>query len=463
MAIFKSIQEPVGLCSLTASELIIGYQKGEFTPVETIRSVFDRYEEINQTVNALYEIDRDEALRAAFNSEQRWLQNRPLSPMDGVPVSVKDHLQVRGMSSPRGFLFGSRNPLNEDCASVHKLRQGGAIVFGKSTMPELSIMPVTESTLFGQTRHPRALHLSPGGSSGGAAAAVRAGIGPLALGSDGGGSNRIPAAFTGLVGLKPTHGRVPYFPSPTNRTVAGPIGRTVSDVARMMNVIARYDSRDWTSMPPDFSDYLGQIDKKIQPQRIAVSYGFGIVEIDTQIRQAVDAAAEWLSSLGHVVEKQEVICDDALPISNVLAAAGMQELLGNLTSEQRGKIAPSSISALEQFNRTGLHDYRNMEKSRERLASQLNLIFKKFDVILSPTVPHGPIPLGKFFPKGDILSEECRRVGTLTRVFNVVYLPGVSVPFGHFDNELPIGVHLAAGRFQDVKILQLARQLELAF
>src|SRR5690606_10769482 len=138
-----------------------------------------------------------------------------------------------------------------DCASASLLRAGGAILFGKSNMPELSVMPVTASTLFGETLHPDALGFSPGGSSGGAAAAVLAGLGPLALASDGGGSLRIPAAFAGRVGLKPTHGRVPYYPRPTDRTVAGPSGRTVADVARMMNVIARADCRDWTAPAPD--------------------------------------------------------------------------------------------------------------------------------------------------------------------------------------------------------------------
>lgn len=462
MAIFESLSEPQGLCALTAAQLAAGYASGEFTPVEVIRAVLARHDEVNQTINAVYEVAWDEALSAARESQQRWRRKEPSSSMDGVPVSVKDHLQVRGMRSPRGFLFGSQSPLEDDCASVCKLRQGGAILFGKSTMPELSVMPVTESTLFGQTRHPLALHLSPGGSSGGAAAAVRAGIGPLALGSDGGGSIRIPAAFTGLVGLKPTHGRVPYFPRPTNRTVAGPIGRTVSDVARMMNVIARHDGRDWTALPPDFTDYLVQVREHLPPQRIAVSYGFGFAEVDAQVRQVVASAAEWLASQGHLVEEHEQICDDAQYVSNVLVAAGMQQLLKSLDESQRAQLAPSTIRALERLDQVDLGDHWAMERTRERLASQLDSVFQRFDVILSPTTPCGPVRLGQFFPDGDILSEECRRMGALTRVFNVVHMPGISVPFGRFDNGLPIGIQLAANRFQEVRLLQLAAQIERA-
>lgn len=460
MAKFEAAPPPQGLCALTAKELVNGYARGDFTPSEVLMAVLERHEEVNPVINAVYEVAREEAQQSARAAGQRWRNREPLSSLDGVPISVKDHLHVRGLSAPRAFLFGSRAPSPADCAAAHLLREAGAILFGKTNMPELSVMPVTASTLFGETRHPSALHLSPGGSSGGAVAAILAGMGPLALASDGGGSIRIPAAFTGLVGLKPTHGRVPYFPKATDRTVAGPIGRTVADVASMMNVIARYDSRDWTALPPDGIDYENILAQEVPRQRIAVSYGFGYATVEPEIRAAVSQAAQWLASQGHQIEEREYICEDAQYTATVQAAVSTQGLLDSLSPEQRAQIAPSSIAALKTMSQLCLADYRKMQEARDRLVADLHLVHQDFDVILSPTVPHGPVELGRFFPNGEILGEDCRRIGSLTRVFNLIHQPGISVPFGHFANGLPIGVQLTAPKFQDAKLLQLAAQLE---
>lgn len=452
-----------GLCALSAAQLRSAYAAGEATPVAVVEALFDRIETVNPRLNALYEVDRAAAGRAAAESERRWRQGAALSPLDGVPVSVKDHLAVAGFSSPRGLKFNTRTALADDCASVRLLRRAGAILFGKSNMPELSVMPVTESSLFGPTRNPLALALSPGGSSGGAAAAVAAGLGPAALASDGGGSIRIPAAFTGLVGFKPTHGRVPYFPKPTERTVAGPIARDVMDAALMMNVIARPDGRDWTELPLDPTDYVASLRLPLAPLRIAYSLDFGYMEgVDPQIAAAVLASVERLRQLGHRVEQVDRVCGDAQRIASVQAALSLRTMLTRLSPDEVAQLPRASRAVLGYAASVTLDDHQQMQEERERLVAELHEVFERFDVLVSPTVAMAPFEVGRFFPDGDILGPACRAIGGFTRPFNLAQMPALSLPCGRFANGLPISLQLAARKYQDQRLLQLGAQLEAA-
>lgn len=463
MASSEALAPAAGLCALSAAQLRSAYAAGDATPLAVVEALFDRIETVNPRLNALYEVDREAARRAAAESERRWRQGAALSPLDGVPVSVKDHLAVAGFSSPRGLKFNARVALTEDCASAGLLRRAGAILFGKSNMPELSVMPVTESSLFGPTRNPLALALSPGGSSGGAAAAVAAGMGPVALASDGGGSIRIPAAFTGLVGFKPTHGRVPYFPKPTERTVAGPITRDVEDAAMMMNVIARPDGRDWTELPLDATDYVASLHAPLGRLRIAYSLDFGYMNaVDPEIARAVQGAAALLRDLGHRVEEIGRVCSDGQRIASIQAALSLRTMLTRLSPEEVAQLPQSSRAVLSYAASVTIDDYQQMLEGRERLAAELHAVFERVDVIVSPTVAMAPFEVGRFFPDGDILGPACRAIGGFTRPFNLAQMPALSMPFGRSSSGLPISIQLAARKFQDQRLLQLGARLEAA-
>ncbi len=353
-------------------------------------------------------------------------------------------------------------PTTPNAPAVARLRESGAILFAKSNMPEISVMPVTDSLAFGPTRHPMAPHLSPGGSSGGAAAAVAAGLGPLALCTDGGGSIRIPAALTGLVGFKPTHGRVPYYPRPTERTVAGPIGRTVADVAMMMNVIARPDGRDWTELPADDCDYLAALAHAMPPLRIGYSASYGFQSVDPEILASVERGVGRLSDMGHHVENVDFVCDDAQEISHLQAAISLRELAERAQAMKAPQMAPSTLRVLESVLGVDAEALRRMYPLRETLIEQLLALYRRYDVIVSPTLPVHTIAVGEFFPDGELLGAACRSLGSFTRPHNIAHTPALSLPCGVGSDGMPIGIQLAGPRFADARLLALGHAFEHA-
>src|SRR5262245_5384353 len=246
------------LTELSAAGLSRLYRKGKASPVEAMKAVLKRTERVNPDINAFCRVDAALALRLARASARRWQKGEPLSPLDGVPVSIKELVRVKGWAASMGSKLPDTAPVEEDAPAVARLREAGAIVFAQNTSPEYGHKAVTDSPLNGITRNPWKLDRTPGGSSGGAGAAVAAGLGPIAIGTDGGGSVRIPSSFTGLVGLKATFGRVPAWPPSMTGDLAntGPMARTAQDCALMMDVIARPDPRDAHALPDDGTNYV---------------------------------------------------------------------------------------------------------------------------------------------------------------------------------------------------------------
>jgi aspartyl-tRNA(Asn)/glutamyl-tRNA(Gln) amidotransferase subunit A len=257
--------------SLTAAQLLEGYRKHELSPVEVTRAVLERIQALNGKFNA-YCLVSDKVLDEAKASEGRWMAGQPRGLLDGVPVSIKDLLLTKGWPTLRGSkAVDPKGPWNDDAPAVARLRENGALLLGKTTTPEFGWKGVTDSALTGITRNPWDATKTPGGSSGGAAAAVAARMGPLAIGTDGGGSIRIPCSFTGLFGLKPSFGRVPAWPLSPFGTVAhvGPMTRSVADAALMMNVLAQPDARDWHSLPYEPQDWRTGLEGGVAGLRIA--------------------------------------------------------------------------------------------------------------------------------------------------------------------------------------------------
>lgn len=445
---------------MDAMDLVQAYASRRLSPVEVVGALFARIAQVNPRINALYETDEGAAMQAAHASEVRWATGQPAGALDGVPVSVKDHLHVTGYSSPRGQQSDARVVASFDAPAVARLRESGAILFGKSNMPEISVMPVTESLAFGPTRHPMAPHLSPGGSSGGSAAAVAAGLGPLTLCTDGGGSIRIPAALTGLVGLKPTHGRVPYFPRPTDRTVAGPIGRSVTDVALMMNVIARPDGRDWMELPADGRNYVDELAQTLPRLRIGYSASYGFQAVDPQVLAAMRSVVARIADMGHDVEEVDFVCDDAEEISSLQAAVSLYELAQRVRTKGSPPIAPATQRVLQSALAIDAEGLRRMYGLRETLIEQLQALYRRVDVLVSPTLPVTQLAVGEFFPDGELMGPRCRSLGSFTRPHNIAHMPALSLPCGTDGDGMPIGVQLAGPRFADARLLALGFALE---
>src|SRR3954466_4036292 len=292
------------LCSLSAAQLLQAYGRHQLSPVDVARAVLARIEKLNPVLNA-FNLVSDRAIEDAKASEARWTAGQPKGLLDGVPVSIKDIILTKGWPTLRGSkTVDAKGPWNDDAPATARLREHGAVLLGKTTTPEFGWKGVTDSPLTGITRNPWNPKKTPGGSSGGAVAAVAAGMGPLAVGTDGGGSIRIPCSFTGLFGIKPSFGRVPAWPLSPFGTVAhvGPITRTVTDAALMLNVLALPDARDWHALPYESRDYRGRLEFGVRDLRIAYSPDLGYAEVDPEVLATVKKALGVFSDLGARVE-----------------------------------------------------------------------------------------------------------------------------------------------------------------
>src|SRR5215212_9864603 len=288
------------LTNLSATALLEGYRKRTLSPVEVTAAILQRIEKVNPKINALNLVS-EHALDDAKASEARWHAGQPQGLLDGVPVSIKDIILTRGWPTLRGSKSVDRKgPWDDDAPVTARLREHGAVLLGKTTTPEFGWKGVTDSPLTGITRNPWNTAKTPGGSSGGAAAAVASGMGPLAVGTDGGGSIRIPCSFTGLFGIKPSFGRVPAWPLSPFGTVAhvGPMTRTVADAALMLNVIAQPDARDWHALPYDARDWRMGLDAGVAGLRIAYSPNLGYAKVDPEVAALVKKAVCLFEELG---------------------------------------------------------------------------------------------------------------------------------------------------------------------
>ena len=318
----------------TATELLGLFRRGEASPVEAARAVLERIERLDPTLNAFCLVAGDEAMDAARASEARWQRDEPCGPLDGVPTSLKDLLLTKGWPTRRGSrTIDPNQPWEVDAPVTARLREAGAVFVGKTTTPEYGCKGETNSPLTGLTRNPWDPRKTPGGSSGGTAAAVAAGMAPLSVGTDGAGSVRIPAAFCGNVGLKPSFGRVPAHPLSPFGTVAhlGPHTMSVDDAALMLDVMRQPDARDWTALPPDPTDVRDGLDDGVAGLRIAYSPTLGYATVHPEVAAAVDAAVQQLADLGAVVEQVDPGFADPLEITTGLWFTGAWTLWNTLT------------------------------------------------------------------------------------------------------------------------------------
>ena len=443
------------VCFNSVDELSALYRARTLTPVEVAQAMFARIDRINPRLAAYYGLDRDGALQAARASEARHRSGSAKGALDGIPVSIKDHLDVAGLASPRGMALEKAARAAEDSPVTARLREAGAVILGKTTMPELSVIPVTQTRAFGITRNPVDTSRSPGGSSGGAAAAVAAGLCTIAIGSDGGGSIRLPAAFTGIAGHKPTLGRVPYYPGQTDRTVAGPLARSVRDCAHAMNAIARPDGRDWMELPPDGIDYAAALSAtSLKGLRVAFSPDYGYQKVDAEIGARIESAVEAMARAGALIAKLGRVCRD--PFRAYMVQAGLR-----LRSAKRATDEPRAVASMLDFAATITpEDLQSMIDERNRLGADLLSIFASHDVLVSPTSPVAAPKVGEFYPDGDTLGEANRNLIGFTCPVNLVHMPATSVPCGRTRENLPVGLQIAGPKLSDARLLAVAAGFE---
>jgi aspartyl-tRNA(Asn)/glutamyl-tRNA(Gln) amidotransferase subunit A len=449
------------LCSLSATELLDAYRKHELSPVDVTRAVLERIEKLNPVLNA-FNLVSERALEDAKTSEARWSAGQPKGLLDGVPVSIKDIILTKGWPTLRGSkTVDAKGPWNEDAPATARLREHGAVLLGKTTTPEFGWKGVTDSPLTGITRNPWNPAKTPGGSSGGAAAAVAAGMGPLAVGTDGGGSIRIPCSFTGLFGIKASFGRVPAWPLSPFGTVAhvGPITRSVTDAALMLNVLALPDARDWHALPFDSRDWRSGLDQGISDLRIAYSPDLGYAKVDPDVAALVRKAVDVFTDLGAKVEEKHPGFENPDAIFRTHWFCAAAQLVGSIPAEKRKLIDPGLLEVAEQGAKIGAAEILDAQMKRGALGAHMNLFHRDYDLLVTPTLAVTAFDVGQEFPPG---RKRWIDWTPFSFPFNLTQQPAASIPCGLTKAGLPVGLHLVGPRYADALVLRAARAFETA-
>jgi aspartyl-tRNA(Asn)/glutamyl-tRNA(Gln) amidotransferase subunit A len=452
------------LARLTATELVAAYRDGRLSPVEATRAALAAIDAGNTEVNAFVLVDADEALAAAGRSEARWGAGEPLGPGDGVPTSIKDLLYTRGWPTLRGtHLIDGRGPWTEDAPAVARLRETGAVLLGKTTTPEFGWKGVTDSPRYGATGHPADPALTPGGSSGGSAVAVALGMGAWSVGTDGGGSLRIPAAFTGTVTIKPTYGLVPLWPASPFGTLshAGPITRGVADAALMLDILAGFDPRDWSAMPTPTASFMDGLEDGVRGLRIAFSPDLGYVRNDPEVDAAVRKAAAVLADAGAHIETADPGFADPVDAFEALWFAGAAQVVRSYGDDAAARVDPGLRRAAERGDLVRTRDYVDAGARRADLGARMGRFHRAYDLLLTPTLPITAFAKGRDVPDG-WHSPDWTSWTPYTYPFNLTQQPAASVPCGTTRAGLPIGLQIVGPRHADALVLRAARAYERA-
>jgi aspartyl-tRNA(Asn)/glutamyl-tRNA(Gln) amidotransferase subunit A len=403
------------------------------------------------------------ALQAAGESASRWRSGRPIGPLDGVPCTVKDLVDLAGFPTRRGSRTTSAEPAADDAPVVAGLKAAGAVIIGKTTTTEFGWKSPGDCPLHGITRNPWNKARTTGGSSSGAGAAGAAGFGPLHVGTDAGGSVRIPAAWCGLVGLKPTYGRIPQWPASAFASVscAGPMTRTVRDAALMLGAMARWDLRDPFCLPDDPREWLDGIEAGVTGLSVGVlsSPGFD-APLDADGRAAVERAAQLLADAGAYVEAAEVDLPDTSRVFGRVWGAVLARLVASLPPETAALLDPGIRQVAAELGGMSAIEFMEAEALRAAAAHAMARLHQRFDLLLCPTVPAGP-PLAEA-PIDDPVRALWTEWAPWTFTFNLSRQPAITVPMGPRSDGLPNSVQIAAAQFRDDLVLRAARAIEVA-
>lgn len=448
---------------LSASELSKLLARGEASPVDIVDAMLKRASALQPHINALVLIDAEGAQAAARAAESRWQRGQPLSPFDGIPTTIKDTTNVKGWPTRYGSHSTDETPASENAAVTDRFLAAGMIILGKSTTPEFGWKALTDSPLQGTTRNPWNIAHSPGGSSGGASALTAAGINPFNHGNDGGGSIRIPAAHTGLVGLKPSYGRIPQYPAdaPFADVISqGVLARTVLDTAMALNLTAGPDPRDWRSLPDEARDYTVGLDAGVRGWKIGLSLDLGHVKADPEVRELVAAAARRFEDLGAHVEEVGPMFEPLQQHFEPLWIGAFATRFRQIPSQLHTKLDPGLRALMEKGLAITLADYAKAFEARSKLARDLALWHRNFDLLLAPVAPTAGPPVetlynSEAFPrwtKGAPYTLPCNLTGQ----------PAASMPAGLTRAGLPVGLQIIGAPRADASVLRAMRAYESA-
>ncbi|MEH2476072.1 aspartyl-tRNA(Asn)/glutamyl-tRNA(Gln) amidotransferase subunit A [Nitrobacteraceae bacterium AZCC 2161] len=447
------------LHDLSAVELIAGFRAKTFSPSEVLEDVLAHIAVWEPHARALYAFDPDGARAVAKESTQRWLKGAPIGVLDGVPTTVKENIATKGVPVPLGTAATTLVPAAVDAPPAARLREAGAVIFSKTTMPDYGMLSSGASSFHPLTRNPWDLTQNPGGSSAGAGAAAAAGYGPLHIGTDIGGSVRLPAAWCGIVTLKPSLGRVPIDPPYVGRC-AGPMTRTVDDTALMMSVLSLPDSRDGMSLPPAAIDWTSLTDFSPKGVRIGLmlDIGFGL-PLEKEVRDVAIAAARAFEAAGAIVtEVPSVMTGENLTGLDAFWRARSWDDISKLPSETQSKILPFIFQWAEGGSKLSGTDVVRGFNATMAIRAEAAKLFAEVDYVISPVAPIVSYPAELASPTDDA-QRPLEHIG-YTVPWNMAENPAASVNGGFSAKGFPIGVQIVGRRFDDHGVLKMAKAFE---
>lgn len=451
------------LLRLSVPELLKLYKAKKASPVDAAKESLKQALKYNPIFNALCFMDEKATLHQAKASEKRWMNGESKGPLDGVTVTIKDWFHVKGWPTRQGSKTTSALPQQSDSLPVARLKDAGCIFIGKTTLPEFGHKGVTDSPLTGITRNPWNLQKTCGGSSGGAAVAAATGMAHLNLGSDAGGSIRIPASFTGVFGFKPSPGLVPSWPPSLFSTLssAGPLTKCADDAAAMLDVLAQPDLRDWNSSSAAKTDFSSVIDKPLPKLKIAVAHGINATSVQQDVLAVFEEKIKHLEALGTV----EII-DLKIPLlvdtfnSHWMAVASY--MASDYTTKQKRDMDPRFLHWASRGDALHLRDYLQAEYDRMIIGSTFKMLLADYDLIVTPTTAMAAFDCGMNMPN-DAKGKAWEDWTPFTYPANLAKLPAVSLPCGMTKNGLPVGMQVMSGYRRDVLLMQAAKWLEKEF
>ncbi|KQW67573.1 amidase [Ensifer sp. T173] len=446
------------LADFTAVDLVEAYRLRKLSPVEVVDAVIARIDASEPKLNALWAYDPDEARKAAKASEARWGKGEPLGAIDGVPVTIKENIATKGTAVPLGCAAVPLVPALTDAPPAARTREAGGVILAKTTMPDYGMLSSGLSSFHKLARNPWDLSTNPGGSSAGAGAAAAAGYGPLHIGTDIGGSVRLPAGWCGVVGLKPSAGRIPINPPFIGR-VAGPMTRTVADTALYMSVLSKPDARDTMSLPYADIPWL-DLKRDVRGLKIGLwlDAGFGQA-VSAETEQAVSQAAKLFADAGVIIEPVEPFLTREMidGLDRFWRARGWEDV-SRLSPEQQAQILPYIFNWIETAKDFSGRDVYTGFAQIDAMRNAIHAALTGFDFILSPTAPTASYPAEWASPIND--PQKPFEHIAFTVAVNMGGQPAISVNCGYTASGLPIGLQIIGQQFDDIGVLRLARAFE---
>ena len=438
------------------------------SPVELTELSLRRIEEFNPVLNAFLTVTGDSALSQAHAAEQKLVRGEGDGLLFGIPICVKDLEITKGIRSSMGSRVFQDTVPDQDSAVVERVRSSGAIILGKTNTPEFGLSGTTENQLGEACRNPWNPERTSGGSSGGSAAALAAGLCPMATASDGGGSIRIPASFCGLYGIKPTLGRVPRVgglgkPSPNLTSQAGPIARNVRDAALLLQVLSGYDARDVISIRETPPDYVAAVGQGVRGLRIAWSPDLGYAAVDPEVAQVVSKGARVFQELGCLVEEPSVFLDYPMLTFLDIFSTNAYASYGHLYHEHGELLTDYVKESLEHGSQVTGADYASAILAVHVMRAKMDTLMETYDLLMTPTMAVPAFPVGQF-PKVIAGREVHPRWDYLpfTPVFNLTGQSAASIPCGFSADGMPIGLHIVGRRGEEATVLRASAAFEEA-